>query len=70
MSDTARDTEVLAQHWWQSRGMTYCSPDRCACGAETLPAIGAEGVSDRRALAFAEHQAAMLDEARKAQSWT
>jgi hypothetical protein len=56
-----RDAEVLARHWWASRGMSHGSPDRCSCGVETRPADGDEDVSDRRALAFAEHQAEMLE---------
>jgi hypothetical protein len=52
--------EVLAAHWWQQRGMGYGSPDRCSCGAETRPEKGDDDVSDRRARAFAKHQAEMV----------
>ena len=70
MSDFERDIEVLARHWRQGTGLSWNSPDRCACGVETRPAKGDEDVSDRRALAFAEHQAMMLASARRAASWT
>lgn len=64
-ADLERDTAVLARHWRIGVGMTSGSPDYCACGAQTRPAPGDADVSDRRALAFAAHQAAMLAEARK-----
>lgn len=65
VSSPVRDriAQVLAIHWRQETGMSYGSPDRCACGVQTLPDFGDTDVSERRALAFAEHQAQMLAEA-------
>lgn len=60
MSNYEQTVEVLARHWRQSTGMTYGSPDRCACGVETFPLSGESDVTDRRARAFAGHQARML----------
>lgn len=56
-------TTVLAAHQRRSLGMTWGSPDRCACGVETRPEPGDEDVMDRRDRAFAAHQAAMLAQA-------
>jgi hypothetical protein len=64
--DLLRDAAVLAHHWWQSRGMAMGSPDTCSCGANTHPVAGDEDVTERRARAFAGHQAEMLAEARQA----
>ena len=58
--DVLRNAAVLARHYWQQHGMSYGSSDRCSCGAETLPVAGDEDVADRRARAFAGHQAEML----------
>jgi len=66
MDDLTRDASVLADHYWASRGMSYRSPDTCACGAQTLPADGDEDATVRRARAFAGHQAEMLTAAREA----
>jgi hypothetical protein len=65
MSDLERDAEVLEQHWRESTGMTRNSPDRCACGVETRPADNDGDILDRRARAFAQHQAEMLEAARR-----
>lgn len=65
-SEFQRDAEVLSRHWRESMGMTYGTPDRCACGVQTFPEFGDEDVSDRRARAFAEHQAMALASARRA----
>ena len=64
--DTMRDAAVLARHYWLSRGMTYGSADTCSCGARTLPVAGDEEVAERRARAFAAHQAEALAAAREA----
>lgn len=47
---------VLVSHNWESRGMSYGSPDGCSCGAKTLPEPGEDDVTIRRARAFAAHQ--------------
>lgn len=60
------DAAILAAHYHQAWGMSYGSPDRCSCGAQTRPAPGDEDVTVRRAQAFAEHQAKMLAAAREA----
>ena len=65
MSDLERDAAVLAQHWREATGMTLRSPDRCACGVETRPADNDGDILDRRARAFAQHQAEVLDAARR-----
>lgn len=67
--DLLRDAAVLARHYWQSRGVSYSSPDTCACGAQTLPVAGDEDVTERRARAFAGHQAEMLADARGEQGF-
>ena len=64
--DLLRDAAVLARHYWQSRGMAHGAPDRCSCGAETMPVYGDEDIVERRARAFAGHQAEALAEARRA----
>jgi hypothetical protein len=65
-TNTMRDVAVLAAHYWAGHGMSYGSPDTCACGERTMPERGDEDVMVRRARAFAEHQAAMLAAAREA----
>jgi hypothetical protein len=55
--------EVLAAHWRDSGGMSYGSPDRCVCGVKTLPEPGETDVTERRATAFAAHQADELTKA-------
>lgn len=62
--DVLRDAAVLARHYRLSRGMTHGSPDGCSCGAKTLPVSGDGDITDRRARAFAGHQAEMLAAAR------
>lgn len=68
MSDVEvmRDAAVLARHYWAGHGMSYGSPDTCACGARTRPVAGDDDVMERRARAFAGHQAEMLAAARSA----
>jgi hypothetical protein len=56
---------VLSEHYVLSVGLTYLTPNRCVCGAETFPADGTEDTTKRRARAFAAHQVEMLAEARK-----
>jgi hypothetical protein len=63
--NTDRLMDVLAAHYIRAHGMTYSTPDRCACGVEAYPQDGDEDVSVRRARAFAAHQTAMLIEHRK-----
>lgn len=63
-TDLFRDAAVLAQHYWDQQGMSYGSPDTCSCGARTIPVSGDEDIKDRRARAFAGHQAEMLAAAR------
>ena len=60
MNDIDRITDILSHHWWESRGMSWNSADGCSCGAHTLPQPGDADISERRALAFAKHQAEML----------
>lgn len=55
MSETTE--QILAVHYWESKGMTYGSPDRCSCGVGTTPEAGDEDATVRRARAFATHQA-------------
>lgn len=62
--DLLRDAAVLARHYWEGRGMSYGTPDSCSCGAKTYPVTGDEDVTERRARAFAGHQAEMLAAAR------
>ena len=63
--DLLRDAAVLARHYWESRGMTYGTPDRCSCGVETRPVAGDEDIVERRARSFAGHQAEVLAAARR-----
>lgn len=62
--DLLRDANVLADHYWQERGMSVGSADRCSCGAWTIPFPGDTEAGERRAQAFAQHQAEMLAIAR------
>lgn len=55
---------VLSAHYVRVTGLTSSTPDRCACGAETLPSDSDDYVDVRRARAFAAHQAAMITDAR------
>lgn len=59
------DAAILARHYWAERGLSSSTPDRCACGTRTVPLAGNEDMTDRRAQAFAEHQARMLARARE-----
>ena len=48
---------VLSEHYRVATGLSYGSADECACGTKTRPLSGDEDVTQRRARAFAEHQA-------------
>lgn len=62
MTETNRDriAATLSRHQPVTTGMTYNSPDVCACGTKTLPVKGDEYPEIRRARAFAAHQADVL----------
>lgn len=49
--------ELLAQHRVELHGMSHRTPDRCTCGATTMPLAGDDDIAERRARAFALHQA-------------
>ena len=61
------DVDVLTRHFLQQRGMSAGSPDTCSCGWRTFPASGEENITERRARAFAAHQAQVLADARRGQ---